>query len=47
MIPLQKCRLQLLKNANDIAEIIKKIGEKGDNSLKDTVYGFIQGHMMQ
>lgn len=33
----------IAKNANDIAEIIKKIGEKGDNSLKDTVYGFIQG----
>jgi predicted nucleic acid-binding Zn-ribbon protein len=31
------------KNTSDIAEIIKKIGEKGDNSLKDTVYGFIQG----
>jgi chromosome segregation ATPase len=33
----------IAKNTNDIAEIIKKIGEKGDNSLKDTVYGFIQG----
>lgn len=33
----------IAKNASDITEIIKKIGEKGDNSLKDTVYGFIQG----
>lgn len=33
----------IAKNASDIAEIIKNIGEKGDNSLKDTVYGFIQG----
>lgn len=36
-------QVAIAKNTNDIAEIIKKIGEKGDNSIKDTVYGFIQG----
>lgn len=40
---IAEMKAAIAKNANDIAEIIKKIGEKGDNSLKDTVYGFIQG----
>ena len=40
---IAEMQVAIAKNANDIAEIIKKIGEKGDNSLKDTVYGFIQG----
>lgn len=40
---IEEMQAAIAKNTNDIAEIIKKIGEKGDNSLKDTVYGFIQG----
>jgi hypothetical protein len=30
-------------NADNISDIVKKIGEKGDNSEKDTIYGYIQG----
>ena len=40
---IAEMQVAIAKNTNDIAEIIKKIGEKGDNSIKDTVYGFIQG----
>jgi hypothetical protein len=33
----------ITKNAEDIQNIIKKIGEKGDSPEKDTVYGYIEG----
>ena len=33
----------IAQNADDIQNIINKIGEKGDSPEKDTVYGYIEG----
>ena len=39
---IEQMKADIKKNSNDIAAIIKKIGEKGDQCEKDTVYGYIQ-----
>lgn len=40
---INEMKANITNNTNDIANIIKTIGEKGDQSEKDTVYGYIQG----
>lgn len=40
---IEQMKNDIHKNAEDIQSIIKKIGEKGDQREKDTVYGYIQG----
>lgn len=40
---IKEMKANITINTNDIANIIKTIGEKGDQSEKDTVYGYIQG----
>ena len=39
---IEQMKADIKKNSDDIAAIIKKIGEKGDQCEKDTVYGYIQ-----
>ena len=39
---IEQMKADIKKNSDDIATIIKKIGEKGDQCEKDTVYGYIQ-----
>lgn len=39
---IEEMKANIKKNSDDIANIIKKIGEKGDQCEKDTVYGYIQ-----
>ena len=40
---VEEIKKQVEENTGSIQNIVKTIGEKGDNSSKDTVYGFIQG----
>lgn len=39
---IEQMKADIKKNSDDIAAIIKKIGEKGDQCEKDTVYGYIK-----
>lgn len=39
---IAQMQTDIAKNANDIANIVKVIGEKGDQCEKETVYGYIQ-----